>query len=459
MSLKKACACLSVAMFVLVCAGRIGFAAVSSQEAQQLKSTLTPMGAERAGNKEGTIPPWTGGYTTVFPDYKPGTARPDPFAAEKPLFSITSKNMGQYADRLSDGTKAMLKKWPMYRMDVYPTHRTAAAPGWYYENTFRNATSAKTEDKGLSLVDAIGGVPFPIPKTGHEAMWNHLVRWGGTSFEVHAHDIVITPSGKRIMSETSRKYEWSYNQKGMTYEHLMAEHDGLFLHGRIAETAPPTAVGSIFVGGEPIIAGKFGRVAYQYFIAQRRVRRVSQFAYDTPNMVNGGANNSDETFLFNGRMDRYDWKILGKKELYVPYNCNRFMQKKEKEVLLDHFANPDHVRWELHRVWVVDATLASGKRHMVPHRRFYLDEDSWNALLADGWDGQGTLWRAYVSFPFLVPELPALIGSQVTANHDLLTGGWMISQLENELSQHYRIVASWPSDTFTPEGLLLKDSR
>ena len=39
-------------------------AAVSPDEAAQLGKTLTPTGAEKAGNKDGTIPEWTGGLTT-----------------------------------------------------------------------------------------------------------------------------------------------------------------------------------------------------------------------------------------------------------------------------------------------------------------------------------------------------------------------------------------------------------
>ena len=84
-----------------------------------------------------------------------------------------------HVDKLSDGQQAMLKKYPSYKIDVYPTRRTAAAPQWVYDNTFKNATRAKTTSNGDSLEGAHGGIPFPIAKTGKEAMWNHLLRWGG----------------------------------------------------------------------------------------------------------------------------------------------------------------------------------------------------------------------------------------------------------------------------------------
>ena len=119
-------------------------AAVSADEVAKLKTDLTPFGAEKAGNKDGSIPAWAGGYTTPIAGDKVGGRRGDPFSGEKPLFSITAKNADQYADKLTDGVKAMLKKYPdSYRLDVYKTQRTAAAPQWVYDNTAKNAVRAQ----------------------------------------------------------------------------------------------------------------------------------------------------------------------------------------------------------------------------------------------------------------------------------------------------------------------------
>lgn len=155
------------------------YAGVTADEAAKLKSTLTPFGAEKAGNKDGSIPAWTGGLTKVPAGYEPGSARPDPFPDEKPVVQISAKNLEQYKDKLSEGTQTMLRQHPSYRLDVYPTHRTAAAPQWVYDNTFQNATRAKTTAGGNSVENAYGGIPFPIPKSGAEVMWNHLLRWRG----------------------------------------------------------------------------------------------------------------------------------------------------------------------------------------------------------------------------------------------------------------------------------------
>ncbi|MEN0108992.1 MAG: DUF1329 domain-containing protein, partial [Pseudomonas sp.] len=117
--------------------------AATAEEAAKLGKSLTPFGAEQAANADGSIPAWDGGYTKVDPAYKPGGKRSDPFAADKPLFSITAKNMAQYAGQLSAGTQEMFKRFPeTYRIDVYPTRRTAAATQWVYDNTLQNPTRA-----------------------------------------------------------------------------------------------------------------------------------------------------------------------------------------------------------------------------------------------------------------------------------------------------------------------------
>src|SRR5512146_2531774 len=96
---KKTLIAAALCLFLAVTTAAI--AEVTPKEAEQLKTTLTPMGAERAGNKDGTIPAWTGGNLTVPPGFKNGGRRPDLWPKEKPILSITSKNMNQYADKLT----------------------------------------------------------------------------------------------------------------------------------------------------------------------------------------------------------------------------------------------------------------------------------------------------------------------------------------------------------------------
>src|SRR3990167_8464228 len=175
---------LPVLSLLLLCAQQ-SLAAVTAEEATKLKGELTPLGAERAGNADGSIPAWTGGMTTPIPGDKPGGRRSDPFQNEKPLFTINASNAAQYADKLTDGTRAMLAKYPdSYRLDVYQTHRTAAAPQWVYDNTLTNASRARIDND--VVVGAFGGIPFPIPTSGAEVMWNHLLRWRAPAARFYA---------------------------------------------------------------------------------------------------------------------------------------------------------------------------------------------------------------------------------------------------------------------------------
>jgi hypothetical protein len=423
-------------------------AAVLPEEAAKLKSVLTPLGGERAGNHDGSIPAWEGGYTKVPAGWKQGDLRPDPFPEEKPTLQITGKNADQYADKLSDGVKAMLKKYPTFRLDVYPTHRTAAAPNWVYENTFRNATRAKTKDGGLSIEGAYGGAPFPIPKDGYEVMWNHLVSWKGQSVEYGARIHVVQPDGKSVLAtQFKQDRQWPYYQ-----EKNADKFDGDYQLFRQLQVAPRFKAGESLLVRESVDAAAKGRQAWQYLVGQRRVRRAPTIGFDTPDSVASGLGYFDEAFVFNGSLEMYQWKLLGKKEMFVPYNENRLYAFKEADLITGAHVNPNALRWELHRVWVVEATLAPGKRHVVPKRRFYIDEDSWHALLGDGWDAQGQLWRTQVGIPFVAADGPGVFLISF-ANYNVLTGAWILSTIWNEAEPKYKLVTPKPDSHFTPDAL------
>ena len=430
-------------------------AAVTPEKAARLKSALTPLGAEKAGNKDGTIPAWDGGYTTVWPGYRSGQPRPDPFEAERPRLTITAQNMQQYADQLSDGVKALLQRFPSYRLDVYPTHRTAAAPQWLYDNTFKNATHARLVPNasiGPQVEGAYGGIPFPIPRDGAEAMWNHLLCWRGQSFIYGLGSYVVAANRRPVLAtagilETQYPY---YDRDG-----ALNSFDGKYWAAKLTTTGPP------FRAGEKTLvitaAGK-GFQAWQYLVGQRRVRRAPNIEYDTPNFVTSGFSFIDESYLFLGNLDRYEWKLVGKKEMLVPYNTQRFHTKKVNQVLGPQHLNPDHMRWELHRVWVVEASLAPGKRHVMPKRRFYLDEDTWQALLSDGWDAKGQLWHVGQAIPLLVPEQPGAIVLTYTT-YDLLKGGYTAVNMFNEQPRQYQAVMRWPEDYFSSAALVAEGIR
>lgn len=441
---------IAVATYSAVVASGSSFAAVTADEAAKLKTNLTPVGAEKAGNKEGTIPEWTGGYTSKQAKYVSGP-RADPFPGEKPSFSITAKNADQYADKLSDGVKALLKKYPeTYRLDVYPTHRTAAAPQWVYDNAFKNATRAKTIHEGNSVEGAYGGIPFPIPKTGNEAMWNHLLYWQGESIFLPFRAYTVTTDGKAVLaSQTDEWHQYPYYFKDSSLDKFNGDY---WLVAQVA-TAPPFKAGEQILMRDPIDQVGKGRQAWQYLPGQRRVRKAPAISYDTPDFVVSGVGNFDEAFVFMGAMDHYQWKLLGKKEMYIPYNNNRFAAAKFADVLGPKHLNPDLMRWELHRVWIVEATVAPGKRHVVPKKRYYLDEDCWYTVLGDGWDAQGQLWKTYYSLMLLVPELPAVVGTVNNGLYNLLTGVYMYNLAINEMPVQYQPIEIKPDSFYTPDGM------
>ena len=437
---------LAIAM-TMACGGAM--AAVSADEAARLKSELTPFGAEKAGNKDGTIPAWSGGHTTPIPGDKPGGRRGDPFKTDKPLFSINAKNADQYADKLSDGQKAMLKKFAdTYRIDVYPTRRTAAAPQWVYDNTFKNATRARLN--GDLVEGAYGGIPFPIAKTGTEVMWNHMLRWRGTSWELHVNQYQLTADGKMVLTTDGRADQQMqyYFQDGSPEEFAKSN---LYWQIRLINAGPPIRAGEAVTGGTNIDGNK--DQAWVYLTGQRRVRKLPNPCCDTPTPATAGVMSFDEIETWTGRLDRFDWKLAGKKEMFIPYNGNKFLQPKtDAEVITKNHLNPDHVRWELHRVWVVDATLRQGQRHQAPKARYYCDEDTWICVLGDRWDGNGQLWKTLWAQTFVAPDLPGNPISSFGFN-DLLSGQGFAGNLYNAKASQYPIVPRIPASVFTPDAL------
>jgi hypothetical protein len=428
--------------------------AVTAEEAAKLKSSLTPFGAEKAGNKDGTIPAWTGGHTQVPAGYKGGQPRPDFFAGDKPQFAITSKNVDQHAGKLTETTKAMLKKYPNYRLDIYQTRRTAAAPQWVYDNTYKNATQAKTVNGGYDIVGAFGGVPFPIPKDGYEVIWNHRLGWAGETTDVPYSSWVVTGQGKRVMAQKSDMWISSpyYHKEGNPQS-----FDGNYLYMKSITTEPSSKAGEGLLSAENLVSDKNG--AWQYLVGQRRVRRAPSINYDTPNFISSGIGFFDETFGLGGKVDRHEFKLIGKKEIYVPYNNNRAALAKPEQLLSPNFLNPDLVRWELHRVWVVEASLREGKRHMVPKRTYYIDEDTWKILLSDGWDGNGQLWRGQFALTYLAPDVPALMANVNWGGYNVQTGEYYLTMSVVGEAAHPNPIARKPQAFFSPETLASDGAR
>jgi len=432
-------------------------AEVAATEAARLKTVLTPLGAERAGNAAGTIPPWPSAVPPLPPSYVAGAPRPDPFPDEAPLYSITAATLAAHADQLPEGAKALFARSSGFRMDVYPTHRTGVAPAWVYDNVFRNATRAKAAPEGLAygVEGAVGGVPFPIPRSGLEAVWNHLLAFWGPARETYLKTYVVTPAGDADLVTASREVaDFPYYYPGATPDSF----GPYYFKTRRVQDAPPAKFGEGYLAWQPINTARHKFAAWRFVPGEGRARRGPSLSYDTPDPDASGFQTLDEYYIFFGGPDRYEWTLLGKREMVVPYNNNRLHALPPERVLGPAHANPDALRYELHRVWVVEGRLAPGKRHIAPRRRLYLDEDTWLAVYSDSWDEDGRLWKFGHAGMYLVADLPAVIlGTQFV--YDLVLGGYVQSFAFGADGPHYKVTAPHPDTAFTPQTLATQPMR
>ena len=358
--LKKGLMIVGIAL--LVAGGSTVQAGASSEEIARLGADLTPLGAEKAGNEDGTIPAWEGGITAPPEGYKPGKHYVDPYAADKILFTVTGKNVDQYADKLTPGQQALLRTYDTYKMNVYPTRRSASYPQRIYDATKKVAATAGLAENGFGVTGSVIGIPFPIPKSGVEVIWNHLLRYRGDIASRVIGQAAPTRSGSYTMVEFEDEFYVKYTLEGMTEEKLKNK----ILLFKQTVVSPSRLAGGILLVHESLNQVVEHRSAWLYNPGQRRVRRAPNVAYDNPGTASDAMRTSDQFDMFNGAVDRYDWKLVGKKEIYVPYNSYLLDsdQLKHKDILTPLHVNPEYLRYEMHRVWVVDATLREGTRHI-----------------------------------------------------------------------------------------------
>jgi hypothetical protein len=443
----------AIALVVFVAAvfgGTAGHAKVTQEEAQRLKSDLTPVGGEKAGNQDGSIPAWEGGLTQAPPCYQgEGKRYCDPFADDQPLYTVNAQNLQQYAAKLSEGQKAMLQKYPQsYKLNVFPTRRTAASPDWVYEATYKNALNGELTGNGESLQDVITGIPFPIPKTGHEPIWNHKVRYRGQSIRRWNNQFATTNTGQYNAVKIREDVMFPYNKKGATFEGL----NNTIIYFLQIVTAPARLAGTITLVHETADQVKEPRRAWQYNPGQRRLRRAPNVGYDNPGTAADGLRTNDQTDTFNGAMDRYTWKIVGKKEMIVPYNSYKLHsdQVKYKDLMQKGHINQDFARYELHRVWVVESQLKPGTSHIYARRVFYVDEDSWAIMLVDVYDRRGQLWRWQEAHTAMAYDKPfmAPVGETI---YDMQAGRYLAQAFNNEDPEN--VEKDFTADYFAPANV------
>lgn len=419
------------------------YAKVPASEAEKLGKSLTPMGAQKAGNGKDVatgmgIPVWSGGIgkadipTTYV---KAGQHHPDPYASDKSVFSIHSGNLSQYADKVPVGVQALITTYPdTFKLNVYPSRRSTSAPNFVYKNTKANA--GRSELLAAGVKNVYGGAPFPILHGSNEdkakqVMWNHVLRWRGVYIVRRASEVAVQRNGAYSLVTAQQEVYFKLDDPSLGLE----EMSNIVFYYLSFVKAPARLAGGAVLVHEPIDQKLMPRQAWGYNAGQRRVRRAPNLAYDTPIAAADGLRTADDTDMYNGALDRYNWKLLHAKpvEMFIPYNNYKIDSPdvSYKELLMKGHVNPEYQRWELHRVWVVEATLKKGARHLYSKRVFYIDEDSWQVAVADQYDSRGNLWRVSMAFIKNFYEVPTQ-WTALDAYHDLRAKRYHVQGLDNE---------------------------
>jgi len=426
-------------------------AAVSESEAAKLGNSLTPVGAEKAGNAAGTIPEWTGGLPTDAAAITPDGFVGDPYPGDQPKFTITAQNYEQYQDNLTPGQIAMLKRYPeTYRLPVFETRRSAAMPQRIYDAAQRNATQTKLVRGGNGLENLDTAIAFPIPQDGLEAVWNHITRYRGGS-------------ARRVVAQATPQVNGSYSLVKFVDEVVYTDsltdynpekHGNVLFYFKQQVTDPSRLAGNVLLVHETLDQVKEPRMAWIYNAGQRRVRRAPQVAYDGPGTAADGLRTSDNLDMFNGAPDRYEWKLVGKKELYIPYNSYRLDSPKLKydDIVKAGHINQDLTRYELHRVWEVEATLKKGERHIYAKRNFFIDEDTWQAAIIDHYDGRGSLWRVAEAHSTYFYDVQVPLYAMETL-YDLVSGRYLVMGMKNEEKHSFEFGFAAKAADYTPAAL------
>ncbi|MEQ8798939.1 MAG: DUF1329 domain-containing protein [Salinisphaeraceae bacterium] len=446
-------------------------AAVSEEEAAKLGNELTPVGANPNGNEAGSITPWIGedAFNEEQKSFTPetledvrqkiiefGENHPDMNlltnlddlrkAAEMepelnnlvtqigvsnlvPRLTITADNVDEHADNLTEGHKKLFELYPDYRMIVYPTVRPAYYPDEILEATKRNATRATLEGTdGVSGAEL--GVPFPIPKSGAEVIWNHKLKFRGSAVKRFNDQAIVDADGDVEITKVIEDVGFEYGNLNKTADERNNEIIAYFLQETVS---PPRVAGQFTLVHEIFGKGTSGRNAWIFNPGLGRVNRAPDVGYDNPSIGSDGLQFNDQIDMFNGALDRYNWKLVGKQEMYIPYNSYLLSNPiaDYTDVAGKGHINQGMARYELHRVWVVEATLRDGTRHQFGKRVFYVDEDSWGIVAVDNYDARGELWRFQEGHMLTAPFVPTTTTTPEVI-YDLKSGRYFITALTNE---------------------------
>lgn len=397
---------------------------VCSAHAQSAK--LTVLGAEAGANAAGTIPAYTGGLASPPAGFNPAQGHADPFAAEKPLYTITQSNLAQHEQHLTAGQIALLKRYPNYSIPVYKTHRTAAFGSDMLAAIHAEKGKARLIHDGLAVEGVqASSVPFPEPKNGLEVVWNTLLRRPAQSLESHTASFVAGVGTKPLPFSSSQTIAWAP---------AIGKAGSTLLFALIGEsTRPASQAGEALLVLDTLNFKDDARNAWVVNSGQRRVIRAPELVHSAPAGNSDSLRTVDDIYGFNGSPERYDWKLIGKREMLIPYNNYRLSSKSLKydQLVQDAFLKPELIRFELHRVWVVEGTLKPGMEHIYSKRVMYVDEDSWYVALMDQYDLKGELWRIKMLYLMQAYDAPGMyVAGEV--QHDMNARKSVFSAFQNE---------------------------
>lgn len=411
-------------------------AKVSQAEANKLGTTLTPFGAIKEGNAQNTIPAWTGGLNEIPPQYEgPGNHHVNPYAGENAQVIISKSNYLSYKNALTPGQIKLFEVYPeTFQMHIFPTHRSHSLPDWVVKNTKENALTSSLSKGGVGVKNAYGGIAFPIlhgssSDKALQAMWNHMTRWRGIYVTRSFAEVAVKYNGdSSTIIKTQEAYFNFYNPEG-SFEEL---ENVLFYFLNFTQS-PPRLAGGAFLVHETLDQTIESRSAWDYSASQRRVFRAPNVAYDSPIASSENTRVADDSDMYNGAPDKYNWSYKGLEEVYIPYNSYRLNEKgvKYSDVTTPFHLNPDYLRWELHRVHVIEANLKENESHVYKKRVFYIDEDSWSIVLVDQYDNKGDLWKVNMSMTQNFYELPGVFQA-ANAFHDLKSQSYSVNGLYSE---------------------------
>ncbi|MES2869624.1 MAG: DUF1329 domain-containing protein [Pseudomonadota bacterium] len=454
MNFNKKNIVLTLSLLTGLGASSTALAKVTAEEAAQLGKNLTCVGAERAGNAAGTIPAYTGEFVDRVPGWNhtlySGDQPVDPFKDEAPVLVLTSANYKAHAEHLTEGQKVLFEKNPgTYKMNIYAGKRIFGVPQYICDRAQSNALNAELQNNGMGI-KGLGQVPFPIPKDGTELLWNHLLTAGPWTQDITRSNASVLPNGGIGWGKTRLRGLSPGNNPNVP-----PVTEGVRAFSWNFTMQPQRESGVSTVSQDFYDWSTDGRLAWSYNPGTRRVRQLPGFGFDQPMIGTNGTMIVDDDRLFNGSPERYEWSNLGKKEIYIPVNAFRVNsgQLKYSDFLTPVHHNPEYLRFELRRVWVLEGKLKEGYRHIYSKRVIYLDEDTWAGTLADNYDARGTIWKHAMSNYYHHPDAQLAI-SGVQLFYDLASKQYTAYGLTNEerkgpIMNNLKLTA----DMYTPDAL------